>query len=234
MYVNVTKVLDLEKQEHQWTKYHMADRPTTSKVGRSRARSVNQTPKSTAKVGRPRSKSVPKPKAKGSGKKTIVPTKRPVRPLLQLEWDTVEANQRPFGGQLPDLSTLDLEQGDNIPINPPNQPLYLPSGEENHQSQAEEPNQVPNLPPEQEEPDQPDQIDPQNLHPNQQNQPFLPMQMVQPHQLNWSYFKPEFSGKPEEDAEAHLLGTNDWMEAHNIQDDQKVRRFYYVGFSIYL
>ena len=23
--------------------------------------------------------------------------------------------------------------------------------------------------------------------------------------LNWSYFKPEFSGKPEEDAEAHLL-----------------------------
>ena len=24
-------------------------------------------------------------------------------------------------------------------------------------------------------------------------------------QLNWSQFKPEFSGKPEEDAEAHLL-----------------------------
>ena len=27
--------------------------------------------------------------------------------------------------------------------------------------------------------------------------------------LNWSYFKPEFSGKPDEDAEAHLLHTND-------------------------
>ena len=27
--------------------------------------------------------------------------------------------------------------------------------------------------------------------------------------LNWSYFKPEFSGKPDEDAEAHLLCTND-------------------------
>ena len=26
--------------------------------------------------------------------------------------------------------------------------------------------------------------------------------------LNWSYFKPEFSGKPDEDAEAHLLCTN--------------------------
>ena len=32
--------------------------------------------------------------------------------------------------------------------------------------------------------------------------------------LNWSNFKPQFSGKPEEDAEAHLLHSNDWMEAH--------------------
>ena len=49
--------------------------------------------------------------------------------------------------------------------------------------------------------------------------------MVQPQQLNWSYFKPEFSGKPEEDAEKHLFRTNDWMEMHNFPDDQKVRRF---------
>ena len=27
----------------------------------------------------------------------------------------------------------------------------------------------------------------------------------QPPQLNWSYFKPEFSGKMDEDAMAHLL-----------------------------
>ena len=26
--------------------------------------------------------------------------------------------------------------------------------------------------------------------------------------INWSHFKPEFLGKPEEDAEAHLLQTN--------------------------
>ena len=32
--------------------------------------------------------------------------------------------------------------------------------------------------------------------------------------LNWSNFKPEFSGMPEEDAEAHLLCSNDWMNAH--------------------
>ena len=47
----------------------------------------------------------------------------------------------------------------------------------------------------------------------------------QPHQLNWSYFKPEFSGKTEEDAAAHLLKTNDWMETHNFSEDTKVRRF---------
>ena len=27
-------------------------------------------------------------------------------------------------------------------------------------------------------------------------------------QFNWSHFKPEFAGKPDEDAEAHLLRTN--------------------------
>ena len=43
--------------------------------------------------------------------------------------------------------------------------------------------------------------------------------------LNWSNFKPEFSGKPEEDAEAHLLCSNDWMEAHRFDEDIKVQRF---------
>ena len=43
--------------------------------------------------------------------------------------------------------------------------------------------------------------------------------------MNWSYFKPEFSGKAEEDATAHLLKTNDWMDTYNFPDDTKVRRF---------
>ena len=30
--------------------------------------------------------------------------------------------------------------------------------------------------------------------------------------LNWSHFKPEYSVKPDENAEAHLLRTNDWMD----------------------
>ena len=62
-------------------------------------------------------------------------------------------------------------------------------------------------------------------------QPAQPDQLVhqvQPgHQppLNWSHFKPEFTGKPEDDAEAHLLHSNDWMDTHNFPDDVKVKRF---------
>ena len=44
--------------------------------------------------------------------------------------------------------------------------------------------------------------------------------------LNWSYFKPEFSGKPDEDAEANLLHTNNWMNAHHFIENVKVKRLY--------
>ena len=43
--------------------------------------------------------------------------------------------------------------------------------------------------------------------------------------MNWSYFKPEFSGKAEEDAAMHLLKMNDWMDTYNFPIDIKVRRF---------
>ena len=42
---------------------------------------------------------------------------------------------------------------------------------------------------------------------------------------NWIGKKPEFSGKPEEDAESHLLSIRDWMEVHNFQEGEKVRHF---------
>ena len=42
---------------------------------------------------------------------------------------------------------------------------------------------------------------------------------------NWIGKKPEFSVKPEEDAESHLLSTRDWMEAHNFPEGDKVRHF---------
>ena len=56
--------------------------------------------------------------------------------------------------------------------------------------------------------------------------PEQPAQQVQyiP-QLNWLHFKPESSGKPEEDARACLLRMNDWMDIHQFQECVKVQRF---------
>ena len=46
--------------------------------------------------------------------------------------------------------------------------------------------------------------------PTQQNKPPIL-------HMNWSHFKPEYSGKEEEDAEAHLLRTNEWRVTHAFQ-----------------
>ena len=54
-------------------------------------------------------------------------------------------------------------------------------------------------------------------------QPKQQAQQIPP--LNWLHFKPEYSGKPEEDAEAHLLRTNGWMNTHQFQEGVKVQRF---------
>ena len=64
---------------------------------------------------------------------------------------------------------------------------------------------------------------PAEFDPAQQVQ--QPAQVQQLIQINWSHFKPEFSGKPEEDAEAHLLPTYDWTSAQHFLKDIKVRRF---------
>ena len=53
-------------------------------------------------------------------------------------------------------------------------------------------------------------------------QPFQPAPMPQ---LNWSHFKPEFAGKPDEDMEAHLLRINDWMDTHAFPEGVKVEQF---------
>ena len=53
-------------------------------------------------------------------------------------------------------------------------------------------------------------------------QPIQPASMPQ---LNWSHFKSEFAGKPDEDPEAHLLWTNDWMDTHAFPEDVKVQKF---------
>ena len=58
-----------------------------------------------------------------------------------------------------------------------------------------------------EQPQHQDAVRQRHLHPNRSN------------------FKREFSGKPEEDAEAHLLHSNDWIEAHHFEEGIRVQRF---------
>ena len=77
---------------------------------------------------------------------------------------------------------------------------------------------------------------PQNLpSPQNPNNPIIPnapqaLEALHPPTLNmlplnWSHFEPEYSGKPDEDAETHLLRTNKWMYTHGFQDHIKVQRF---------
>ena len=183
----------------------MVDKPTTSRVGRPRSRSASQNTKRCSQSRQTQVKIYTKTQIYRSSKKTAAPTIRAVRPILEFEWYAVQANQKQFGDQLPDLLPLDIEQ-DNIPLNPCNQPQDLPAGEENQQIEE------PNLSPEPEELEQPNMPPNQFIQPNQPNHQIqpnpppnqvqnLPVAMGHLQQLNWSYFKPEFSGKPEEDAE---------------------------------
>ena len=131
----------------------------------------------------------------------------------------------------------------NPQLNPPNQLLEFPAEKPdqpnpppNQPSQPNLPNHPQNPPNNQPNLPNPPQGPPAEL-PNQPNQPNLPPNqppnlpanppdpMANQQQLNWSYFKTEFSGKPEEGAEAHLLRTNDRMETHDFPDDAKVRRY---------
>ena len=79
----------------------------------------------------------------------------------------------------------------------PQQPVSIPMGEAEQPQEPNNPNPLPEQPP-------------------------IPMAN---NQLNWSHFKPDFSGKPEEDAEVHLLRTTDWVSTHDFPEDQKERRF---------
>ena len=73
----------------------------------------------------------------------------------------------------------------------------------------------------------PNQRQGQNQQQNQQlQQPIQDSAGQQQHlHINWSNFQPEFSGKPDEDAEAHLLHSNDWMNSYCFVNGVKVQRF---------
>ena len=73
----------------------------------------------------------------------------------------------------------------------------------------------------------------QNIPTQQQQQPApaqpVPIGLVAPAPQiiyqNWIGKKPQFSGKPKEDAESHLLSTRDWMEAHSSQRETRLDIF---------
>ena len=74
-------------------------------------------------------------------------------------------------------------------------------------------NENPNQNPNQAKVNAQDNNQEQNLPPQNPflpNAPLIPGAPPRP-QLNWSHVKPEFAGKPEEDAE-HLLRMNNWMD----------------------
>ena len=66
---------------------------------------------------------------------------------------------------------------------------------------------------------------PQQLAPAQPVPTGLVVPAPQVVDQNWVGKKPEFSGKPEEDTESHLLSTRDWIEAHNVPKEVRVRWF---------
>ena len=69
-----------------------------------------------------------------------------------------------------------------------------------------------------------------NNNNNNNNNNTYPLLLPQPAQqvnlhMNWSHFKPEYSDKPEDYVEAHLLRTNDWMNTHDFPDGVKFKDF---------
>ena len=114
------------------------------------------------------------------------------------------------------------------PANPNAQDQFLDAvkGPANNNAQVSQ--NVPMQPPQQPAPAQPGPVGPVVPAQPAPVQP-VPIGLVasatQVFYQNWIGKKPEFSGKPEEDVESHLLSTRDWMEAHNFPNEVKVRHF---------
>ena len=113
-----------------------------------------------------------------------------------------------------------------------NQPNQNNENDDNN-APAGPPNAPPNQPPNQPSKQPPNQPAPANPTGPPQHVPKWPQafpcqpapQIIHQQIVNWSNFKSEFAGKPEEDAKAHLLHTNDWMQMHSFEGNVKVQRF---------
>ena len=202
---------------------------STSRAGRPRTRlrsaHIPTCLTVTSKIAKPRMNSMQRAliKCKGAGKGKQTTKKSNKAATVVLESSDSE----------------DLEV--DFPYHPPNQPHELPADllqepnppadSSSEQNPAEEPQEQEDLADTPvEEPHPPAHIPAEDIeqpqNPGNPNpilvHPPIPMANKQ---LNWSHFRPEFSGTPNEDAEAHLLRTEDWMTTHDFQEDQKVGRF---------
>ena len=176
----------------------MVDRPnaSTSRAGRPRMRSrsvhlpshIPMAPKAV----RPRTKSVQKIQVKGKGKGTGKGK------------STKKKSNKAVAVVSSDSEDLEVD----FPLHPPNQPCDIPA------EQRQEPNLPTDIPAKElQEPNHPldalvegpGEAEPPQEPNNSDPLPELPPVTMANNQLNWSHFKPDFSGKPKEDAEAHLL-----------------------------
>ena len=200
----------------------MADRPTTSmsRAGRPRTRSRSVHVPShipiASKAGKCRTASAQRIPTKGKGAdKGKKATKKSNKAVIVVSSDSedLEVDFLHYHPNQPEEVPAELPQQPNPPVDAPpqeQQELDHPTDDliEKHPANAPV-----------EDVEQPQ--NPGNPNP-------LPVQLPVPmtnNQLNWSPFRPEFSGTPNEDAEAHLLRMEDWMTTHNFPEDHKVGRF---------
>ena len=177
----------------------MADRPTasTSRTGRPRTRSQSMhlsphalVPPNTRKPRTDSKQKTPtrgKGSGKGKGKKTC---KKSSKPIVVVCSDSEDLEV--------DFPNYCPNQPHQVPINvsqEPNPPADAPVEEQQEQEpHANDPIEAPVR--DAEEPPNPGNLNPVPVQP--------PILMANNH-LNWSHFRPEFLGKPKEDAEAYML-----------------------------
>ena len=201
----------------------MADRPTASmsRTGRPRMRSVSAQQSSCIPAdpttGKLRTTSTQRTLTKGNGtgkgKKTAKKVKES-NDVVSSDSEDLEVDFPNYHPNQPRKIPTEILQVPNPPADTPVEEQQIP--EHLAGDPIERPHHLANVP-------AGDVEEPQN--PGIFNQ--VPVQLLTKanNQLNWSHFRPKFSGKPEEDAEAHLLRTEDWMTTHDFPEDQKVRRF---------
>ena len=143
-------------------------------------------------------------------------------------------NNAPAGPNAPPQQSASNQQVPNQQV-PNQQPPNQPAPYQTAPHQPAPANPAGQVPTEQPVPQQPPPQQPAPANPAGPFQPVPNWPQPFPHQpapqiihqqmINWCPFKPEFTVKPEEDAETHLLRTNDLIRTHNFDKDVKVQRF---------